>query len=148
MKSLLWPTLILALTALPLAAQVQRPGHRTERVSRALALTPAQETSIRSIREKHQSNLLQRRNATLQAQSALRAALREAATPEAQLRSLYDKAAAARFEMMLARRAVRQEVQAVLTPDQRVKAAELRDRAQARMRDRMHRLRLAEGMAG
>ncbi len=148
MKSLLWPTLILALTALPLAAQVKGPGPRTERISRALDLTPAQQTNIQSIREKHRSDLLQRRDATHQAQSALQAALREAATPEAQLRALYDKAAAARFEMMLARRAVRLEVQAVLTPEQRMKAAELRDRAQARMRDRMHHLRLAAGMAG
>lgn len=134
MKPLLWSTLVLTLAALPLVAQPE-PG-RPGRIAQALNLSDAQRTSIRSIREKHRPELLLKREAARQAQAALRTALREAATPEAQLRALHDQASAARFEMMLARRTVRQEVRAVLTPEQREKAAELRGMARERMRER------------
>jgi Spy/CpxP family protein refolding chaperone len=135
MPALLRFALILLLVAGPLAAQPGRPqGPRVERLARALNLTDAQKTAIRSIRDKHQPEMAQRRAAARQAQEALQAALRDAATPEAQLRALHDKASAARFDMMLARRSVHQEVQAVLTPEQREKAAELRGAARERMR--------------
>lgn len=135
MPALLRSALILLLAAGSLAAQPGRPyGPRAERLARALNLTEAQKTAIRGIRDKHQPEMAQRQAAARQAHEALRAALRDAATPEAQLRALYDKASAARFDMMLARRSVHQEVQAVLTPEQREKAAELRGAARERMR--------------
>ena len=149
MKPMLWSALILALAAFPLVAQPQfGRGPRLEKIARALNLTETQKVSIQTIREKHRPDLALRRDTTQQAQAALRAILQEATTPEAQLRVLYDKASAARFELMLARRSVHEEVQAVLTPEQRMKAAELRGLAQARMRERMHHLRMAAGMAG
>jgi len=134
MKPLLWSTLVLTLAALPLAAQPapRRPG----RIAQALNLSDAQRASIRSIREKHRPELRLRQDAARQAQAALRTALREPATPEAQLRTLHDKASAAQFEMLMTRRTVRQEVRAVLTPEQREKAAELRGMARERMRER------------
>ncbi|GLH74211.1 hypothetical protein GETHLI_27130 [Geothrix limicola] len=148
MKSLLRSTLILALAALPLAAQGYPEGrHRAQRIARVLNLTDVQKNSIKTIHEKHRPDMLVRRDAVRQAQTALRAAMQDASTSEAQLRTLHDKASSARFDMMLARRAVRQEVLAVLTPEQRAKAAELRTRTQERMRDRMHHLRLAAGLA-
>lgn len=153
MKPLLWSTLILALAALPMAAQAGPAapggrGPRVERMARALSLTEAQKTSIKAIREKRRPDLLVHRDAARQAQMALRAALQDANTPEAQLRALHEKASSARFEMMLARRAVRQEVSTVLTPEQRAKASEMRVRFQARMRERREHLRMAAGMAG
>lgn len=149
MKLMLWSTLILALAALPLAAQAGPDrGPRTERITRALNLSEVQKTSIQTIREKHRPDLVLRRDAIQQAQATLRAALLDAATPETQLRALHDKASATRFELMLARRSVHQEVQAVLTPEQRVKAAEMRGMAQARRHERMRHLRMATGMAG
>jgi len=148
MKFTLLRALVCLLVACPLVAQPgPGPGLRQQRIAQALHLTDAQKTSIKAIHDKHQASLLGRREATRQAQTALIAALREAATPEAQLRTLHDKAAAARFDMILARRSVRQEVQAVLTPEQRAKATELRDTIQARVRERMHRLGRAGGMA-
>lgn len=149
MKPMLWSTLILALTALPLAAQpLSGRGPHAEKVARTLNLTEAQKASIQSIRERHRPDLVLHHDTIKQAQATLRAALLDAATPEAQLRALHDKASAARFEMMLARRSVHQEVQAVLTPEQRAKAAELRGMARARMRERVRHLRMAAGMAG
>ena len=156
MKVMLWSTLILALAALPLAAQAdpggQAPhagrGPRAERMARVLNLTDAQKTSIQAIREKRRPDLLVHREAARQAQTALRTAMQDAGTPEAQLRTLHEKASSARFEMRLARRAAHQEVLAVLTPEQRAKASELRVRFQTRMRDRMHHWRMASGVAG
>ena len=130
MKTMFRSTLILALMALPLAAQPGPDHHpRAERIGRDLQLTEAQKASILAIRDKHRSDLVQRRDAVQHARIDLRSALQDPATPEPRLRSLYDKAAAARFDMILARRSVRMEVQAVLTPEQRAKAAEMRDHA-------------------
>jgi Spy/CpxP family protein refolding chaperone len=130
MKTMFRSTLILALMALPLAAQPGPDNHpRVERIGRDLQLTEAQKTSIRAIRDKHRPDLVQRRDAVQHAQIDLRSALQDPATPEPRLRSLYDRAAAARFDMILARRSVRMEVQGVLTPEQRAKAAEMRDHA-------------------
>lgn len=139
MQRLLRSALILTLAAGSLMAQPElNRGHRREAVARALNLSDAQKTTIRGIRDKHRPDLMARREAARQAQVALRTALQDPATPEAQLRALHDKAAAARFEMMLVRRSVHQEVQAVLTPEQREKAAELRGMARARMQQRLH----------
>ncbi len=143
MKSLLWTALTLTLAALPLGAQAgpRREGPRTERIAQALHLTDAQKASIKALRQKHQPELLRHREAVQQAQQALRTALQDAAAPEAQLRPLYDKAAAARFDLLLARRALQKETQALLTPEQRLKAAELRGFAQGQLRERLRGLR-------
>jgi Spy/CpxP family protein refolding chaperone len=130
MKTLFRSALMLTLMALPLAAQpgpVDNP--RAERMGRHLQLTETQKASILAIRDKHRSDLVQRRDAVRHAQIDLRSALQDPSTPEARLRALYDKASAARFDMILARRSVRMEVQAVLTPEQRAKAMALHDHA-------------------
>ena len=128
MKTIFGTTLILALLALPLAAQPGPDGsHRAERIGRHLELTEAQKASILAIRDKHRSDLVLRRDAVKHAQIDLRSALQDPGTPEPQLRALYDKASAARFDMILAQRSVRMEIRAILTPEQRAKAAEMRD---------------------
>ncbi len=149
MNPLLWTALLLSLATLPLTAQPEAArDRRSERIAQALNLSDAQRTSIRSIREKHRAELLLRRDAVKQAQASLRAALREAATPEAQLRALHDKASAAQIEALLARRVVRQQVQAVLTPEQREKVAELRGMARERRRERLRHPRLDPSLIG
>jgi Spy/CpxP family protein refolding chaperone len=133
MKSMLWSTLLLALLALPLAAQSGPDrGSRPERIARALQLTEVQKTSILGIRARHRPDLVLRRDAVKHARIDLRTALQDAAAPETRLRALYDKAAATRFDLILAQRAVRLEVQAVLSPEQRAKAAEMREHLRRR----------------
>jgi Spy/CpxP family protein refolding chaperone len=149
MKSTLWSTLLLACLALPLMAQSGsglRP--RPERIARALNLSEAQKTSIKTIRDKHHPTMVLQRDAVKQAGTALRTALQDGSISDTQLRILYDKAASTRFELMLARRSMQREVQAVLTPEQRIKAAELRGMAKARMRMRLQGIRLNAGLAG
>lgn len=135
--------LTLAFLALPLAAQAG-PRHRSEQIARVLNLTEAQQTSIKALRDKHRPEMLARREATRQAQGSLRTALQDPATAEPQLRTLHDRASAARFELMLARRSMHQDIEALLTPAQRLKAAELRGVARARMQNRrQHRWEVA-----
>jgi Spy/CpxP family protein refolding chaperone len=141
MKPMLWSAFLLALLALPLAAQPGPDrGPRPERIARALDLTEAQKSSIQGIRAKHRPDLILRRDAVQHARIDLRTALRDAATPEPRLRALYDKAAAARFDLILAQRSVRLEVLALLSPEQRAKAATLREHLRHR--------RMAAGWAG
>ena len=143
MRPLLWTALTLTLAALPLGAQggPRREGPRAERIAQALRLTEVQKASIKALRRQHQPDLLRRREAAQQAQQALRMGLQDMSTPEAQLRPLFDRAAAARFDLLLARRALQKETQALLTPEQRLKAAELRGFAQGQLRERMRGLR-------
>ena len=147
MNPLLRSALILLVTALPMAAQTGPGFPRAQRIAQALNLSEAQKTSIRAIREKHRPGLVSRRDAARQAHLALRTALQDANASDATLRALHDKASAARFEVLLAQRSVHHEVEAVLTPEQRLKAAELRGAAQERIRARMRRFHGA-GMAG
>lgn len=149
MKILIQSAAALALAVLPLAAQPAAggpgPGFGAGpgggRLMRTLNLTGAQKTAIQGIHEKHGVGMAAHREAVRQTQAALQAAWQDPATPEAQLRALHDKASSARFEMRLAQRAVHQEVQAVLTPEQRAKAAELRGEARGRHQERMRHVR-------
>jgi Spy/CpxP family protein refolding chaperone len=149
MTSRLRSTLILALLALPLAAQSGRDRHpRIERVGRALNLTEAQKSSLRAIRDNHHPDLILRRDAVRHARIDLQTALQDASTSEARLRALYDKASAARFDLILARRSLRTEIQAVLTPEQRALAREMRHRARARIGGRSHHRTMDTWMVG
>jgi len=140
MKPILPCILCLALVALPLGAQ--GAGH----LAKALNLTPAQRTSLQTIREKHRPDLTQCRETAKLAHLALRSALQDATTPEATIRALHGQVSTANFNLLMARRSMRQEVLAVLTPEQRLKAAELRAISQAKHRE--HQQQVASGSAG
>lgn len=148
MRHLLRSLTLLALAGLPLLAHPGGRGPGGERMMRALDLTEAQKTSIQALRDKHRPTLTAKGEAARTAQAAFRTAWMNDATPEAQLRTLHDQASAARFEMQLAQRSLHQEIQAVLTPEQRTKAAELRGEARGRFMERMHHLGRGMGPAG
>jgi len=121
LKSLSLATLLIV--ALPLAAQ--RPGlHKGPRgmegpVFAGLNLTEAQKAQFKAIREKHQASLEAKRKAAQEAGEALRAAMRNPAASESELKSLHERASAARFELAKEHRAMRLEHQALLTPEQK-----------------------------
>lgn len=118
---------ILTLVALPLAAQ-PGPGRgaRPQGPMQALGLTEAQRTTIRDLREKQRPEMIRLHEAQRKARLDLMEALRKPETTAAALRPLYDKAAAARFETMMAQRSLQQAVAGVLTPEQRAQAQKLR----------------------
>jgi len=117
-------------------------------MARALHLTADQQAAIQAIRDKHKPELVAHRQAAREAGTALRTALRDPLMPEDRLRALHEKASSARFDLLLARRALRRDVEATLTPEQIARAAELRGLVRARRRERMRHLRMAFGQGG
>ena len=137
MRPALW-TAMLCLAALPLLSQPASgggPGRgpgaapRQERNARMLGLTEPQRTAIQALQQKQRPALMAHMEAAQLARQALAAALRDPAAKEATIRPLYEKASATRYEAMMAKRTLQLEVGALLTPEQRMKAARLRRQA-------------------
>ncbi len=130
--------LLLVVAALPLAAQGFRHG-RGPGAGPAFAclnLTAAQKASFRALHEKYRPALEASRTSVFQAQKALRAAMIDPATKDADLKVLYDQASAARFAMLQQRRTMMLESQALLTPDQKAQWEKMRAQRQERMKHR------------
>jgi Spy/CpxP family protein refolding chaperone len=98
----------------------QRPG--PEGLLADLNLTPDQDKAIHALMEKHRASDKAKRRAAEDADDAFRQALEDPAVSDAQLKPLHDAASEAHFQMFLEHRALRREIDAVLTPDQRTKA--------------------------
>lgn len=132
--------LLLVVAALPLAAQGFRQGRGAGMEAGSgpafacLNLTDAQKASMKALHEKYRPALEANRTAMFEAQKALRAAMADSATQDAALKALFDKASAARFAMLQQHRALRQESQAILTPDQKAHWEKLRAERQERMK--------------
>jgi len=91
-----------------------------------LDLTEPQRTAIQALQQKQRPALMAHMEAAQLAHQALAAALRDPQAKEATIRPLYDKAAATRYEAMMAKRTLQLEVGALMTPEQRMKAARFR----------------------
>lgn len=135
MRPALW-TAMLCFAALPLLAQPAPGagpggGPRPDRPGQRLGLTEAQRTAIQALQQKQRPAMMARLEAAQLARQSLAAALRDPEVKEAALRTLYDKAAATRFEAMMAKRNLQLEIGALLTPEQRMKAARFRRQAGA-----------------
>jgi len=134
--------LLLVVAALPLAAQGFRHGRGPGRgpgtgpAFACLNLTDAQKASFKALHEKYRPALEANRTAMFEAQKALRTAMVDPATKDTDLKALYDKASAARFAMLQQHRALMQEGQAILTPDQKAQWEKLRAERQERMKGR------------
>jgi len=147
MRSPVLAALFLGVTALPAAAQdappsqpqrqpqvgADAPGrHRAapprvrERMARDLGLTEEQRAKIKEIRQKHEAGAGARMKAAMEARKAFADAFRDHATSVEELRRLHGAASQARLEALLDQRAQREEIRAVLTPEQREKAAHRR----------------------
>ena len=113
-----------------------REAARAEGVARRLKLSEAQRKAIQAIRARHGDSLKADRQAAREARRDLREASRDPRTSLEHLRAFHEAAAQRQFELLLARRAMRAEVQAVLTPEQREEAARLRGVAEGRMKAR------------
>ncbi|MBS1785555.1 MAG: Spy/CpxP family protein refolding chaperone [Acidobacteria bacterium] len=147
-------SLAILLATLPMLAQAPPPvAPDAHPRANALGLSPEQQTQIQAIRQKHLSALKADHEAAQSQRQAFRVAMEDPNTSEAQLRQAFDQVNARKFQMLVERRAMRQEVRAVLTPDQRAKAdamkAQFRERHHARMERRIkmlqHRLDQDQG---
>jgi Spy/CpxP family protein refolding chaperone len=102
-----------------------------------LGLTAAQRTSWQAIVEKHRASLDQKRQAAFDARQAYWEAAGKPDTAPDTLRQLHRTLSDQAFEAQLERRALRQELHAVLTPEQRERAARMQGRMEGRMQGRM-----------
>lgn len=132
---------VLLAATLNLGAQIPPPrAHSPGCMAQVLGLSLEQQAQMKAIREKHQVVLRADREASRAQARAFRATLRNPEASEAQLRQGYDRMTTQRFRTLLDRRALRQELRAVLTPEQQAKAdamrAEFRKRVKARMEQR------------
>ena len=137
MRPALW-TAVICLVALPLLAQPgpgagPGAGPRQERAAKMLGLTEPQRTAIQALQQKQRPALMARMEAAQLARQALAAALRDPEAKEPAIRTLYDKAAATSYDAIMAKRTLQLEVGALLTPEQRMKAARLRRQAASGM---------------
>ncbi|WP_306590666.1 Spy/CpxP family protein refolding chaperone [Geothrix sp. 21YS21S-4] len=128
---------ILSVIGLGLSAQAPEPGPRPEpgrsgphvdphmgfhpdfRALRELGLTDAQQAKVKAIHESHKSVFKAKGAAAEKAGKALHEALAGDSADDKALKSLHDQAAAAQFDLLLEHRAIRKEIVAVLTPEQK-----------------------------
>jgi len=86
---------------------------------KGLNLTTDQQAKVKAIHESHQAAFKAKGDAAQAAHKALFEGLANAATDTAALKALHDRASAAQFDLLLERRAVRQEVLPLLTAEQK-----------------------------
>lgn len=114
-------TLALLAIGVSLSAQGRGPGTHQGPGLRGLNLTEDQRTQVKAIHERHQAAIKTKGEVAQAAHKAMRDAAANAATDTKTLQALHEKASAAQFEMMLERRAVRQEILPLLTAEQKAK---------------------------
>ena len=84
-----------------------------------LNLTEAQRASMKGVIDRHQASLNTKLAAAAEARNAMRSAMLDPATADAQLKVLQAKVAEAQLPLMLERRAMMAEFEAILTTDQK-----------------------------
>jgi hypothetical protein len=109
---------------------------------KALGLTQDQEKAVKAVLDRHKAAGKARETAAAEKEDALRDAVEDPAVPETRLHTLHLAAAEARLQSLMEHRAVVQEINALLTPDQLAKARRIREGLQ-RERD-AHRAVAAE----
>ncbi len=93
--------------------------HPDFRALRELGLTDAQQAKVKAIHESHKPAFKAKGAAAEKARKALHEALTGDSADDKALKSLHDQAAAAQFDLLLEHRAIRKEIVALLTPEQK-----------------------------
>lgn len=142
MKPLVVSVFALGICLLPAQAQdasaprprkEDRQPRMQEHLERALHLTDAQKTTVGEIRGKHKAALETKRAAAQSAHKAFSEAMRNPDAKPEDLKTLHRAQADASLDLLLEHRAQRQEIRAILTPEQREKAARIEGRMEGRM---------------
>jgi Spy/CpxP family protein refolding chaperone len=144
MKTLSLAALALGMCLAPAQAQdapAPRPrmGDRLpkveERFDRALRLTDAQKASVKEIRARHKAAIDAKRATAETSRKAFEESIRNPEAKSEDLKALHRTQADANLDLLLEHRAQRLEIRAILTPEQREKAARLLGRMEGlRMR--------------
>jgi len=124
--------LALALTAIGASLSAQGAGYGPGRGRgqgpmgegrglRGLNLTEAQRAQVKAIHDKHQASVQAKQEVAVAARKAMHEAMASTATEAGTLKGLHEKVSAAQLDLMLERRAIRQEILPLLTPEQKAK---------------------------
>lgn len=141
-------------TLLPLTAQAPRPERRPQRgpedaaIARRLGLSPEQTEKLKPLQATHREALKAKHDALKAAHEALQTALKDPATPVDKLTSLHKAQSDLRFDLLCLQREHQEAVRALLTPEQREKAAALMGRMEGRREALRGRDRRGPGGAG
>lgn len=107
----------------------------------ALNLSDAQRQQVREVMQRHREEMQTVGKQLHDAFDAQREAVEAVPVNEALIRSTSQSLANVQVEMALLRARVHSEVWSLLTPDQQQTAKELKDKREARMKDRAQRFR-------
>lgn len=114
----------LAMTSLALSAQGgPGPFHGGPGSGARLGLNENQQAQFKAIHERHKAALETRRQSLQEARKALHDAMKAEADTKA-LKAAHQKVADAQFQMLLERKAVRDEILPILTPEQKARFQE------------------------
>lgn len=103
-----------------------------ERLSKALALTPEQQTEIRAILAESRTDMTARQDEAKANRAAIRSMLAATTLEEPKLRDLLHKQSELQADRIIARQGVRSRIEQILTPEQQAKWDELRQQRQER----------------
>jgi len=106
------------------------------RMAEQLRLTDAQKASFKASFAKHQASMAAGRTGVAEARKALDEAMKQPDSSPDALKALHRTLSDRAFDQMLEHRALRQELRAVLTPEQREQAARMEGRMEGRMEAR------------
>ena len=107
-----------------------------DHLEKALKLTPDQKAKVDAIQARHKPAMEAKREAAQTARKAFMEAMKNVDAKAEDLKALHRAMADADFDALLEHRSQRQEFRAILTPEQREKAAWFEGRREGR---RMHR---------
>jgi Spy/CpxP family protein refolding chaperone len=123
-------------------------GWMLGRMATKLHLTDPQKASCRTILDQHKASLAAKRQALAAARTAYREAYAKPDTSLDTLKSLNRALADARLDHQLELRTLRQELRAVLTPEQREQAARMEGRWEGMRQARGGRCAMGPGRMG
>lgn len=101
-------------------------------MGRFLNLTESQQASFKAITERHQAALEAKLKAADEARDAQRKAMHDPAVSDAKVKELHAKVSEAMAAVMLERRAMMREFEALLTPDQKAALDQQRNQPRGR----------------
>lgn len=123
--------------------RMARRGEQMAFLAHHLKLTEAQKARTQEIQQKNRPEIQAKQKLARETRAAFQGALQHPDSPADQLRKLHQAAADRQFEVALAQRAVRLEVRAVLTPEQRAEADRLQALGEERRKFRAERMKKA-----
>lgn len=125
-----------------------RMAMRAGFMAKQLNLSAGQKTAMKTIAQKHKDEMKAKHQAQREARQAFQALMADPNSKTADIQAAHQVLSQRSLDTILAGRALRAEMRAVLTPEQQAKADQLRADFQAKHQERMMHLRKGLGLDG